>query len=106
MSDSTLSSTIPGYVHEIESLRQEILELIAEKQLLLKDHDAYQTIIKKLKEDNQQLADTLEKIKSHTGDYEETEPEEFKRLWREKLAEEITYLRGIVENFSKGGGNG
>ena len=114
MSDSPLSSTIPGYVHEIESLRKEIQNINGEKHVLTKDFNEALKLLseltkekdettKELTEKNVELEREIQELKSSYNGLGETEPEEFKRLWREKLAEEITYLRGIVENFSKGG---
>ena len=112
MPDSPLSSTIPGYVHEIESLRKEIQALNDEVNSFKKLFNESQEVIEsslekneKLNKENKELKSKVKEIISHSLISKETSNTTISGIVRGREAEEITYLRGIVENFSKGGEN-
>ena len=112
MSDSYLPQAIPGYVHEIESLRKEILEFIADKKLLTKDFNEALKLLsgltkekdetaKELTEKNVELEKEIQDLKSHSTGLNEDVPECLPKHMFDRGEDEVSYLRGLIDFLLK-----
>lgn len=101
MANSQPLQDLTKLINEIENLKGLVDSIKAEKQTFKKALDESFEITKALTEKNVELEGQIHTLNSEK--FSARDANQFDEMWHERSLNEIKWLKGIVDNFSKGG---